>query len=91
MRGREVVTPRLNAGVLACAGGIKAEPRWGKGAEMLRRLTSWRFGVLLGVTLLDALIFTVPITALGLVVLAVVAPQFLRRAAAFLQALADGR
>jgi hypothetical protein len=71
--------------------GASSSVREREGAAMFRRLTGWRFGVLLGVTLLDALIFAVPITALALVVLAVAAPELLRRAAAFLEALADGR
>lgn len=58
---------------------------------MLQRLTSWRFGVLVGLTLLDALIFAIPITPLALVAAVVVAPQSLRRAARFLEALADGQ
>lgn len=70
--------------------GASSSVREREGAAMLRRLTSWRFGVLFGITLLDALIFAVPITALVLVVLAVAAPE-LRRAAEFLEALADGR
>lgn len=58
---------------------------------MLQRLTSWRFGILVGVTLLDAVLIAVPVTPLALVAAAVAAPESLRRAARFLEALADGQ
>jgi hypothetical protein len=61
------------------------------GEAMLRRLTSWRFGALVGLTLLDAVVFAIPLTPLALLALAVAAPETLRRAARFLEALADGR
>jgi hypothetical protein len=56
---------------------------------MLRRVSSWRFGVLVGVMALDALIFAVPAVALALVVAAVASPEALRSTARFLEALAD--
>ena len=58
---------------------------------MFQRLTTWRFGVLVGLALLDALLFVVPVIPLALVAAAIVAPESLRRAARFLDSLADGR
>lgn len=58
---------------------------------MWTRVTSWRFGLLVGVTLLDAVVFLVPLVPFVLVIAAVVAPDGLRRAARFLDALADER
>jgi hypothetical protein len=58
---------------------------------MWRRLTSWRFALLIGVTLVDAVIFVAPLVALALVAAALVAPDGLRWTARFLDALADGR
>lgn len=58
---------------------------------MWRRVTNWRFVVLVAVALLDAVVFLVPLVASALVLAAVVAPDGLRWTARFLDALADGR
>lgn len=58
---------------------------------MWERLTSWRFWALVGITLLDGLLFIIPIAGGAMVVAALVAPDWLRRTARFLDALADGR
>jgi hypothetical protein len=58
---------------------------------MWERVTGWRFWTLVGITVVDSLIFVIPIALGALVVGAVVAPDWLRRAARFLDALADGR
>ncbi|MBI2198216.1 MAG: hypothetical protein HYU42_06385 [Candidatus Rokubacteria bacterium] len=58
---------------------------------MWGRVVNWRFGLLLGVMLLDAAAFAVPLVPLAMVVGAVVAPDALRGVARFLEALADGR
>jgi len=54
------------------------------------RLASWRFWVLVGLAVLDAALFFVPAVAVGLVIAALIDPGLLRRAARFLDALADG-
>jgi hypothetical protein len=58
---------------------------------MWTRVTSWRFALLAGVALLDAVVFLVPLVACALVVAAVVSPGGLRWASRFLDALADER
>ena len=58
---------------------------------MWGRLTSWRFALLVGLTVLDAMVFLAPLVASALVVAAAVAPDGLRWTARFLDALADGR
>ncbi len=58
---------------------------------MWGRVSSWRFGALVSVMVVDAVIFAVPALALTLVVAAVASPETLRSAARFLEALADGR
>jgi hypothetical protein len=57
---------------------------------MWTRVTSCRFGLLVGVALLDAVVFLVPLVACALVVAAIVSPGGLRWMARFLDALADG-
>jgi hypothetical protein len=54
------------------------------------RVTSWQFWLLVGVVVLDALVFVIPLVGTAAVVAAVIAPNWLRRAARFLDALADG-
>ena len=56
---------------------------------MWSRLTSWRFWILVLLVVIDATMFVIPAVASGLVVAALVAPELLRRAGRFLQALAD--
>jgi hypothetical protein len=52
---------------------------------------NWRFALLVGLVVLDAVVFLVPLVASALVVAAVAAPDGLRWTARFLDALADGR
>ena len=58
---------------------------------MWERVTSWRFWTLVGIALADGLVFVVPVVPLVLVLGALLAPDWLRRAARFLDALAEGR
>ncbi|MBI4571926.1 MAG: NAD-binding protein [candidate division NC10 bacterium] len=58
--------------------------------NMRARIRSWRFWALTGVTLLDGLIFVMPIALAAMVIGALFAPSWLRRAARFLEALATG-
>lgn len=58
---------------------------------MWSRLMNWRFALLVGLVVLDAVVFLVPLVASALVVAAVAAPDGLRWTARFLDALADGR
>lgn len=55
---------------------------------MWERVTNWRFVVLVGVMLLDGVLFMVPLTAAVIVVAALAAPDGLRAIARFLDALA---
>lgn len=57
---------------------------------MWTRVTSWRFWLLVAVVVVDALVFVIPIVGATAIVAAVCAPDWLRRAARFLDALADG-
>jgi hypothetical protein len=56
-----------------------------------RRITSWRFWLLVAVALVDGVFFVIPLVATALVVCALIAPDLLRRAARFLDALAAAR
>jgi hypothetical protein len=58
---------------------------------MLDRVMTWRFAVLVGVGLVDAAVFMVPLVPVALLVAVLLAPQWLRRVAGFLDALAEGR
>jgi len=58
---------------------------------MLDRMMTWRFAVLVVVGLVDAAIFMIPLVPVALLVAVLLAPQWLRRAARFLDALAEGR
>lgn len=58
---------------------------------MWERVRSWRFWALVGITVVDGFVFVIPIALGAMIVGAVVAPDWLRRAARFLDALADGR
>ena len=55
---------------------------------MWARIASWRFAVLLGVMVLDGVLFFVPLTAAAMVGAAVTAPGGLRAIARFLDELA---
>jgi cobalamin synthase len=71
--------------------GPSSSPGVETGLPIMRaRVRSWRFWALAGVTLLDGLIFVVPIVLAAMVVGALFAPSWLRRAARFLEALATG-
>jgi hypothetical protein len=52
-------------------------------------VTSWRFWLLVGVVLLDGLVFVIPLMGVAVVIAAVFAPDWLRRVARFLDAVAD--
>jgi hypothetical protein len=54
-----------------------------------RRFATWQFWLLTGVTLLDALVFVLPLVSTAVWFAAAAAPACLRRAARFLDALAD--
>ena len=56
---------------------------------MRSRLANWRFWTLVAVTLVDGIVFFVPIVLSSLVIGAVFAPNWLRSAARFLDALAE--
>jgi hypothetical protein len=62
----------------------------GAPAGLASRLMSWKLWLLVAVTVVDTLVFFVPITATALLVAAVIAPSQLRKAARFLEALATG-
>jgi Sec-independent protein secretion pathway component TatC len=55
---------------------------------MWTRVMRWQFAVLVGLTVLDGLVFVVPIVPTILVIGALVAPDWLRGAARFLEDLA---
>lgn len=57
---------------------------------LVSRLTSGRLWLLVALTVVDAMVFFVPVTATALLVAAVIVPQRLREAARFLEALATG-
>jgi hypothetical protein len=56
--------------------------------SVVGRVFSWRFAALIGITLVDAIVFVIPVTAAAMLVAAAVAPEWLRRAARFLDQLA---
>ncbi|MBI4588247.1 MAG: hypothetical protein HY725_05375 [Candidatus Rokubacteria bacterium] len=58
---------------------------------MWERVRSWRFWTLVAVTVVDGLVFVIPIALTAMLVGALIAPDWLRGAARFLDALADGR
>ena len=58
---------------------------------MWARVATWRFWALVGVAILDGVTFVIPLALTILVVGALVAPDWLRQTARFLDALADGR
>jgi len=58
---------------------------------MWGRVVNWRFGLLVGVMLVEGVTVFVPLVPLALILAAVAAPDALRGAARFLEALADGR
>jgi hypothetical protein len=58
---------------------------------MWGRVVNWRFGLLIGLALLEGATVFVPLVPLALVLATVAAPDALRGAARFLEALADGR
>jgi hypothetical protein len=51
----------------------------------------WQFAALVGVTLLDGLVFVVPLVPTALLLAVLVAPDWLRSAARFLDELASPR
>lgn len=57
---------------------------------MWKRISTWRFAALVAVAVVDAAIFVLPVTPVVLVIAALIAPDTLRAAARFLNALADG-
>lgn len=57
----------------------------------LRVVTSWRFWALVGLTILDGLIFMVPVTGLLLLIGALLNPRWLRATARFFDQLAGAR
>jgi hypothetical protein len=56
-----------------------------------RIFLTWRFWMLVAITLVDALVFVVPLTALVLLTSAVLNPRWLRTAARFFDDLAEAR
>jgi hypothetical protein len=57
---------------------------------MLRqRITSWRFWALVGLAVIDGVVFIIPMVATALIVCALIAPDLLRRIARFLDSLAS--
>lgn len=64
-------------------------PTGGARRSPSRVVTSWRFWALVGLTIVDGVTVMIPLTALGLLGAALVAPHWLRRAARFLDELAD--
>jgi len=56
---------------------------------MWSRLTGWRFWALVGVTVVDGIVFFLPIVLGSLIIGALFAPSWLRSAARFLDALAE--
>jgi hypothetical protein len=79
---------RLGSATYGAEGGRR---QTGAEETMLDRVMTWRFAVLVGVGLVDAAVFMVPLVPVALLVAVLLAPQWLRRAARFLDALADGR
>lgn len=63
----------------------------GTSSTTWRRLATWRFWMLVGITVLDGLMFIAPLTPIAMVLAAALAPGWLRRAARFLDALAEAR
>lgn len=88
-RALRSLSPR--ALILVGAGG--QEPRRGgvRAAATRRRLASWRVAALIALAVLDGLIFFVPVGSAALVAAALFAPGWLKRAARFLEAVAEGR
>jgi hypothetical protein len=70
---------------------VPADPSQAAPGSRRRWLGSWRFWLLVAIGVIDALVFVVPLTAGALVVSALLAPHLLRRAARFLEAVADAR
>jgi hypothetical protein len=58
---------------------------------MWNRMMRWQFAALVGVTLLDGLVFVVPLVPTALLLAVLVAPDWLRSAARFLDELASPR
>lgn len=58
---------------------------------MLDRVMTWRFALLVGVGFVDAAIFMIPLVPVALLVAVLLAPEWLRRGARFLDALAEGQ
>jgi len=56
---------------------------------MLDRVLTWRFAVLVGVGLVDAAVFMIPLVPVVLLVAVLLAPEWLRLFARFLDALAE--
>jgi voltage-gated potassium channel Kch len=56
--------------------------------SIIGRVLSWRFAVLVGIAAVDAIVFVIPLTATALLIATLVAPEWLRRAARFLDHLA---
>jgi len=54
----------------------------------LGRLLNWRFAVLIAITIVDAIVFVIPLALSAVLVAAVLAPHSLRRVARFLDDLA---
>jgi hypothetical protein len=54
-----------------------------------QRITSWRFWALVGLAVIDGVVFIIPIVATALIVCALIAPDLLRRIARFLDSLAS--
>lgn len=53
-----------------------------------RRITSWRFWILIVLAVVDGVFFIIPMVATALIVCALIAPDLLRRIARFLDSLA---
>lgn len=83
----------LSPGALILVGAGRQEPRRGgvRAAATWRRLASWRVAALIALAVLDGLIFFVPVGSAALVAAALFAPGWLKRAARFLEAVAEGR
>ena len=54
-----------------------------------QRITSWRFWALVGLAVIDGVVFIIPMVATALIVCALIAPDLLRRIARFLDSLAS--
>jgi len=77
--------------ILVGAGRQAPRPNGARATATRRRLASWRVGVLVALAVLDGLIFFVPVGSAALVAGALFAPRWLKRAARFLEAIAEGR